>query len=124
MYYVLIPWKHKHRMGMPHEEHDKHQEHEHKHYDAEGHQVVPVYIPDCYMETIYSVVDVMKHHPDTWEKYLGTENEWADIINMEIGELQTRMKDTKASHADIARECKHVAAACLCNYKRIQKMYK
>ena len=101
-----------------------HDEHTHrKYYDTKGHELVAVYVPDHYMESLYAVVKVMQEHPETWEKYEHMEHGWADIINMEIGELQMRMKDTKAAPADIARECKHVAAACLCNYNRIQKMY-
>ena len=109
----------------PHKhEHHEHEEHKkHKYYDSKGHEVVAIYVPDKYMETLYAVVKTMQEHPETWAQYKGTDHEWVDIINMEIGELQMRMKDPKASHADIARECKHVAAACLCKYTKIQKMY-
>lgn len=106
---------------------DHDDEHRHHTYtDAKGRELVAVYVPDEYMETIYAVVKTMQEHPETWEKYMTAEHGLADIINMEIGELQMRMKekkDGKASYADVARELKHVAAACLCKYKKIQKMY-
>ena len=106
-----------------HEHHEHHAHEKHKYHDAKGRELVAIYVPDHYMETLYAVVKTMQDHPETWKKYEGTEHEWADIIHMEIEELQTRMKDAKASPADIARECKHVAAACLCKYTKVQKMY-
>lgn len=119
--------KHHHSSEYGDHLHDEHEEHEHRAYtDAKGRELVAVYVPDEYMETIYAVVKTMQEHPETWEKYMATEHGIDDVINMEIGELQTRMKekkDGKASHADVARELKHVAAACLCKYTKIQKMY-
>lgn len=112
---------HAHKHGLHHDEHERR-----TYTDAKGRELVAVYVPDEYMETVYAVVKTMQEHPETWAKYETAEHGLVDIINMEIGELQMRMKekkDGKTSYADVARELKHVAAACLCKYMKIQKMY-
>ena len=89
--------------------------------DSKGREFAAVFIPAEYLDTVYAVIKTIEEPPETWDKYMAKDTGVNDIINMEIGELQTRMKDPKASDALLSRELKHVAAACLCKYKKINE---
>lgn len=89
--------------------------------DRRGREYAAVFIPAEYLDTVYAVIKTMEEPPETWDKYMGKETGMNDIINMEISELQTRMKDPKTSESILSRELKHVAAACLCKYTKVNE---